>query len=263
VPYRIDLSDPPENAFDRLVALGALDIEVVRHGLAALLPDSVSPADLTSALGPIAIAVSPAIGRDDGSTWVISPRPVRAGGVLLVPAQLPAPAGALRLHDGPAFGTGLHATTALCLDALSEALDAGIPSRLLDVGTGSGVLALAALLRGVPRVVGLDIDPDALRVAAENARLNGLEERLRLVNGGPESVQGAWPIVLANLVAAPLIEMAPVLVRCVGPAGRLVLSGIPSSVAREVDQEYRRCGMRPGRSETRAGWTVLVLHAGW
>jgi ribosomal protein L11 methyltransferase len=263
VPYRVDLSNPPEAAFDRLVALGALDVELLPSGLAALLPDSVSAADLTGAIGPTAITVSPALGRDDGSTWVLSPQPVRAGGVLIVPAHLPAPADALRLHDGPAFGTGLHATTALCLDALEEALEAGIPPRLLDVGTGSGVLALAALLRGVPQAVGLDIDPDALQAAEENARLNGLEGRLRLVNGGPESVDGVWPIVMANLVAAPLIEMAPALVRRVGPAGRLVLSGIPSSVAREVDQAYRRCGMRAGRSESRAGWTVLVLFAGW
>ena len=113
------------------------------------------------------------------------------------------------------------------------------------MGTGSGVLALAALLRGVPEAVGLDIDPDALQAAEENARLNGLEGRLRLVKGGPESVDGVWPIVMANLVAAPLIEMAPALVRRVGPAGRLVLSGIPSSVAREVDQAYRRCGCEP------------------
>src|SRR5207302_8901086 len=132
----------------------------------------------------------------------------------------------LRLIDSAAFGTGLHPTTALCLEALGDALQAGIPDTILDVGTGSGVLALAALTMGVPRAVGIDIDDDALRTAAENAQLNDLHERLALVRGGPEAVTGTWPLVLANVLAAPLIDMAPLLVRRVGHHARLVVSGI-------------------------------------
>jgi len=263
VPYRIDLAHPPADALDRLVALGALDVESLGGGLAALLPDGVALSTLTESLGGAAVVVSSAVGRDDGSTWVLSPRPVRAGGLLVVPAHLPAPPGSLRLSDAAAFGTGLHVTTAMCLDAMEEALEGGVPARMLDVGTGSGVLALAALFMGVPEAVGLDIDPDALRAAAENARLNGVDARLRLVLGGPEAVDGVWPLVIANVVAAPLIEMAPALVRCIGSGGRLVLSGIPQFVSSEVEQSFRRCGMRRGRTETRAGWTALVLHAAW
>jgi ribosomal protein L11 methyltransferase len=98
------------------------------------------------------------------------------------------------------------------------------------VGTGSGILALTALKLGVPQAVGLEIDAEALPVAAENARRNHLADRLHLVLGGPEVVEGHWPLVVANVLAAPLMEMAPVLVRRLARSGRLVLSGIPCSV---------------------------------
>jgi ribosomal protein L11 methyltransferase len=134
---------------------------------------------------------------------------------------------------------------------------------VLDVGTGSGVLALAALMMGVPRALAIDIDDEALRVAAENARINGIGERLELRRGGPETVTGAWPLALANVLAAPLIEMAPALVRCVGHHGQLVLSGIPSSVEPDVDRAYRRLGMQRVRVKPRAGWVALVMQATW
>src|SRR5207253_9571138 len=108
-------------------------------------------------------------------------------------------------------------TTALCVEAIEDAVDLLQPVTLLDVGTGSGVLALAALMLGVPRAVAIDVDEQALRVAAENARLNGLRERVDLVSGGPDAVDGQWPLVVANLLAAPLIELADVFVRRLAP----------------------------------------------
>jgi ribosomal protein L11 methyltransferase len=125
------------------------------------------------------------------------------------------------------------------------------------------VLALAALVLGVPHAHGIDIDDGALRVAAENARLNALDERLQLTHGGPDVVAGTWPFIVANVLAAPLIEMAPVLVRRVGHHGQLVLSGIPTSVERDVDAAYRRLGMRHVRTTSRAGWIALVMQATW
>lgn len=240
MPYRIDISSQPRDALDQLVQLGALDIEAVEGGIAAILPDAVTPDAVASALGVANVAVSPAVGRDDGSVWRLSPR-----------------AGSLRMTDSNIFGSGHHPTTVLCLEAIEVA------DSLLDVGTGSGVLALTALMRGVPRAVGLDIDADALKAAAENARLNNLADRLELVLGGPDAVSGSWPVVVANVLAAPLIEMAPVLVRRVGHRGRLILSGIPWSLESEVRHAYMRLGMRHIRSETRAGWTVVVLQATW
>jgi ribosomal protein L11 methyltransferase len=86
---------------------------------------------------------------------------------------------------------------------------------------------------------------------------------LQLVLGDPAAVEGTWPLVVANVLAAPLMDMAPVLVRRVGGRGRLVLSGIPWSLISEVRQTYQHLGMRPIGSQTRAGWTVLIMQASW
>jgi len=255
---------PLSDAIDRLVGLGALDIEPTPDGgLAALMPDSATPERVACALGVDDLAVSPAIGRDADSVWVLRPRPVRAGRVRLIPATSDAEPGAVRLIDSPAFGTGLHPTTALCLEALDEIVAADPPDRLLDVGTGSGVLALAALQLGVSRVTAIDVDADALRVASENARLNAMSGRLELVLGDAGAVTGTWPLVLANVLAAPLIDMAPTLVRRVGHHGRVILSGIPASVEADVAREYRRLGMRHVQTRTRGGWIAMRLQASW
>ncbi len=266
MPYRVDVPDVADDALDRLVELGAIDAERPGEGaIAALMPDSVAPEQIAAALGVGVgdIAVSAAAGRDAGSVWVLSPRPISIGRLRIVPAHAEAEPGALRLVDAAAFGTGLHPTTAMCLEVVEEEVRIAPPDAVLDVGTGSGVLALAALMLGVPRAVGIDIDDEALRVAAENARINAIGERLQLTRGGPDAVTGTWPMVLANVLPAPLIEMAPVLVRRVGHHGQLVLSGIPSSVERDVDQAYRRLGMRHVRAKSRAGWAALVLRASW
>jgi ribosomal protein L11 methyltransferase len=264
VPYRVDVTRASDAALDRLVELGALDVEhSPGGGIAALMPDGVAPEHVAQALGVTDLSVSPAVGRDAGSVWTLSPRPTRVGRLWIVPAHAGAEPGVLRLTDSAAFGTGLHPTTVMCLEAIEECLQPTAAATLLDVGTGSGVLALAALLMGVPRALGIDTDAEALRAAAENARLNALDWRLQLARGGPDAVAGTWPLVVANLLAAPLVELAPVLVRRVGHHGRLVLSGIPSSVEGDVDRAYRRLGMHRVRTQSRAGWSALVLQASW
>jgi len=336
VPYRIDLAcnrpSDAESVFDRLVELGALDVEPTAGGLAAILPDGVSPEAVMTHTGQAVVSVSSAIGLDDGSVWVLRRRPVRAGRWGLVPegpedgsgpedpsrsnAAAAAPAGiasggrgpVIRLVNGAAFGTGLHPTTILCLEILDEILDEMLdrlpaeipdedlagepradvrqhaveaptggarapaaapvghrrpPLNVLDVGTGSGVLALAALTGGASHATGVDIDAEALRVAGENARLNGVAERLRLVHGDVAAVGGHWAIVTANVLAAPLIELAPALAHRLSHAGRLVLSGIPASVAPEVERAYRRLGLVHRGTRSRGGWTALVFEASW
>jgi ribosomal protein L11 methyltransferase len=263
VPYRLDVADPPADAFDTLVHLGALDVESIGGGLAAIMPDTVSERAVASALGVGDVQVSRAVGRDDDSVWMLTPRAVRVGSLVIVPSALPPAPGALRIADGPAFGTGLHPTTALCLEAIEELVTSDKPEMLLDVGTGSAVLALAALRHGVRLAVGLDIDPTALAVAGENARLNDLRRGLLLVRGTLESICGSWLLIVANIRAAELMAMAPAMVRRIASRGVVVLSGIPCSVADDVESAYRRLGMRSVRSVDRDGWTALVLRASW
>jgi ribosomal protein L11 methyltransferase len=265
MPYRVDLRGINTDTLDRLIDMGALDVELSTNGrLAALMPDSITLDDLRNALGDSAVvSSSPAAGRDAASVWILSPRPIDVGRVRIVPAEMEAQPGTIRLIDAPAFGTGLHPTTALCLEILSEMVARQVPDCVLDIGTGSGLLALAALTLGVPHAIGIDIDMEALRTAAENARLNGLEGRLRLVHGGPEVITGTWPLVLANVLAASLMEMAPSLVRRIGHHGRVVLSGIPVSVEQDVDLVYRRLGMRRLDARSRAGWIALTMQASW
>ena len=264
MPYRIDLTGAGDETLTRLVEMGALDVESTDGGgMAALLPDSVTPAEAARALGVDHVAVSPAVGRDDESVWVLRPRPVRVGSLRIVPAHLETEPGALRLIDAPAFGTGLHPTTALCLEALDDIVRADAPDAVLDVGTGSGVLALGALLRGVPRAMAIDIDPEALRAAAGNARLNGLGDRLQLAHGTPDLVPGRFPLVVANVLAAPLIEMAPALSHRVGHHGRLVLSGIRATLEPDVARAYRHVGLRSVEVRARGDWVALVLRAPW
>ena len=264
MPYRIDLHDAGDATLDRLVELGALDVESSSGGiLSALLPDSVALDEVRRIPGIGHVTATPAAGRDAGSVWILSPRPVRIGSLRIVPAHVAAEPGALRLIDGPAFGTGLHPTTALCLTALDEAVRHGPPEAVLDVGTGSGVLALGALTLGVPRATAVDVDEEALRIATGNARLNGLDKRLELIHGTPDTVTGRWPVVVANILAAPLIEMAPVLTRRVGHQGQLILSGIRSSLEADVTRAYRHAGMRCVDVRSRESWVALVLLASW
>ncbi len=264
MPYRVDVRDGGNNVLDRLVELGALDVESLSgRRLAAMMPDSVTPEQVASALGIDDVMVSPAVGRDDGSIWVLSPRTIQIGSVRIVAPDVEGGAGDLRLLDSDAFGTGLHATTALCLHVLDEVVRISPPNAMLDVGTGSGVLALAALRLGVPSALAIDVDDRALGVAADNARLNGLDTRLQLARGGPETLTGAWPLVFANVLAAPLIEMAPALVRRVARHGQLVLSGIPDSMELEVARAYIRLGMHHVDVLKRAGWIALTLRPSW
>lgn len=263
MPYRIDIPDQSADAFGTLIDLGALDLEATADGLAAILPDSVSPEAIAAALGVSNLNVSDATGRDNGSVWLLSSRAIRIGGLSIVSPESPASPKTLRLANSDAFGTGHHPTTALCIEIIEEILLSERIDRALDVGTGSGILALVALAMGVPEAVGVDTDPSALEAAAENARLNVMADRLQLSLGGPEVAQGTWPLVIANVLAAPLIEMAPVLVQRVGSGGRLIISGVASSLESEVRDAYEHFGMRKVHSKTRSGWTALLMQASW
>ena len=143
---------------------------------------------------------------------------------------------AIRLHRGLAFGTGEHPTTALCLAWLEAALVPG--SVVLDYGCGSGVLALAALRLGASRAFAVDTDPQALAAARANAELNALSQRLWI--GPPESLPAfRADVLLANILADPLIALAPAFAERVVTGGHLVLSGVLDAQRDRIENAYR------------------------
>lgn len=139
------------------------------------------------------------------------------------------------LDPGLAFGTGTHETTALCLEWLGGAKVEG--KKVMDFGCGSGILAVAALKRGASSAHAVDIDPQALEASQDNAQRNGVEENLSF----PDSSQlesGGYDIVLANILAGPLVSLADQLLRICRPGGDLVLSGILAEQSPMVREAY-------------------------
>jgi ribosomal protein L11 methyltransferase len=175
------------------------------------------------------------VSTEDWSTsWKENFKPLRVGRrLLIVPSWenvAPDPDDVvLRLDPGMAFGTGGHETTRLCLELLENIMDAmpimHSPS-VLDVGTGSGILAMAAVQLGAQRVCAVDIDPQAIDVAQENLALNGLQDQVECSTTPLESLQGCFDVILANILAEELVRLAPLLVERLAEGGSLVLSGI-------------------------------------
>lgn len=263
MPYRIDVTEPPAGVLDRLMAVDVLDFEESDRTFSAVIADSTPPEEIARLLHPFDVRFSGATGRDDGSVWVLRLRPFTLGRWRFVPADEGATTEGIRLGDGQPFGTGLHPTTVLCLEVMDALLDRVPCSAMLDVGTGSGILALAALQAGIPRVTALDVEFEALMHTRRVARMNGLASALSLVQGGPSAIAGSWPLVFANILPAVLIDCAPALAPRLARNGRLVLSGIPETMAGEVARAYERCGLRHAWSESKAGWSAVVLRPTW
>jgi ribosomal protein L11 methyltransferase len=172
--------------------------------------------------------------EDWSNSWKVHFKPLRVGKrLLIVPTweeTVPLPDDlVIRIDPGMAFGTGGHETTRLCLELLESVMENSplltTPS-LLDLGTGSGILAMAASLLGAGRIVALDIDPDAVDVARENLALNGLADQVECGTQPLETLTENFDIILANILAEELVRLAPYLTDRLNPGGSLILSGI-------------------------------------
>jgi ribosomal protein L11 methyltransferase len=160
----------------------------------------------------------------------------------------------LALDPGLAFGTGHHATTALCLEWLDAAQLTG--KTLVDYGCGSGILAIAALLLGAARAVAVDHDPQALEATRDNALENGVADRLQVLSSNGLSPMQA-DFLVANILAGPLVELAPRLTNLVAPGGALALSGILQDQTEQVAAAYAEgFDLEPPR--TREDWTLIA-----
>jgi ribosomal protein L11 methyltransferase len=247
-------------------------------------PDDLA---LLADLVPSAGGVAPAVEELDEQDWVTLSQaglePIRAGRFFVhTPAhrdEIPADAVAFEIDAGRAFGTGQHETTTGCLLALDRLKATGARfSDIADVGTGTGLLAFAAMhLWPAARAIASDIDPISIEVAEENARINHVkigrargQLELAVAPGLDHprlKARAPYDLLIANILAGPLIELAPSLAGALAPGGRLILAGLLDHQAEAVTAAYRRQGMMAGTQIVRGDWPTLVLRkrksTGW
>ena len=169
----------------------------------------------------------------------------------------------LTVDPGQAFGTGTHETTRMCLRMIEDVFDFSPPPRdVLDVGTGTGILGIAAARLGAKRVLAVDTDPVAVGVAAKNAAENGVADVLRAETTPLSAIPGDFDLVLGNLIAEILVDMAPELLRRTAPDGHLVLSGILAEKSGWVVEEFVKNGASLLAESADGQWTALLFHRG-
>ncbi len=234
--------------------------------LTALFPAGANPkgamAEAAAMLGvALPLAVTYPLAEQD---WVRAARdqfaPIRITGALwIVPSWCEAPdAGAvnIRLDPGLAFGTGSHPTTRLCLEWLAREIETG--ASVLDYGCGSGILAIAASMLGAGRVVGTDVDSQAIEASRANAATNNVAATFLPPEALADLDQGTFDIVVANILAKPLMLLAPVMAARVRVGGRIVLSGILSDQAFDVAAAYAPWFIIAVWTTGDDGWVAMV-----
>jgi len=204
------------------------------------------------------------IGNQDwGLSWRRFFHPERvAPGLMVFPEWEPVPASVdghvIRIDPGPAFGTGQHSTTGMCLEAMERFCPAR-PWSLLDVGTGSGILAIYGAKLGARIIEALDIDPEALRWAKRNIRLNGLEGAIQLSSRPLKDIDTSFSLVAANLILHEILTLLPLFPRLLDMEGRLILSGILRSQVQEVERSASEQGLCADQTLHREEWACMVF----
>jgi ribosomal protein L11 methyltransferase len=287
VSWALVVTAPPEELellAARLFDLGALGVELQEPGQPLMPGTTELPAGMGRCIAHFgereaARKAGHEVGRgeppvevaeqDWNVAWRKHHRPARVGRRSWVqPPWEDAPAGPgearVLIEPGMAFGTGSHPTTALCLERLDELLAARPGAAVLDVGTGSGILAFLAVKLGAGRVCGTENDPVALEAARRGAALNGLPAgRVLWMLGDPDEVPGPqYDMVVANILLNTLVDLAPQIARKIAPGGRAVLSGLLSPQAGKAEAAYAAQGLLPAWRNERDGWALVELSRG-
>lgn len=236
-----------------------LEVEL-DHGRVRLLADVADPALVDPRWSPTLLTVDDDTYLDVWRTWA---RPLRAGRrTVLHPAWLPRePADpddlVIVLDPGRAFGSGSHETTRLAIALLEDVVATG--DRVLDVGAGSGVLAVVACRLGAASALAIDVEEAAVAATAENAAQNGVGDRIEPSAAELAEVPGRYDLVVANIGGSVLFDLADDLVARVEPGGTLVLSGV---LVDRVDALVAACrGCREERRLDESGWSAVLLRA--
>jgi ribosomal protein L11 methyltransferase len=276
-----DLSEGLTNLVWELGALGVVEEERPGNGatLRAFFPETVAASVLEESVrgyldGLRELGFAPAADlhvvaladENWADAWRahFTPRPVGRRLLIVPPWDVPPANGRIvvTIEPGRAFGTGHHGTTAGCLEALESVIDRERPSRVLDVGTGSGILAIAAARLGVGAVLAVDDDPDAVACAMANAARNHVSDRVRCVLADAAGLrESRVPLLVANLLSAAHRRLAAQYQHSLAPGGTLLLGGILDGEAAEVVAALADHLLVHRASLSVEGWTTLELRA--
>jgi ribosomal protein L11 methyltransferase len=279
VSWALVVAAPPEELevmAAELFELGAAGVELQEPGMMLMpgtpaLPegmgraiahfedraDALEAADALGAEPPVEVPA-----QDWSTAWRAHHKTMKVGPRSFVHPPWEAPpqgAVAVAIDPGMAFGTGSHPTTALCLERTDELLLERPRASLLDIGTGSGVIALLAAKLGASRVAATENDGVALEAARRGAEANGIEGIEWILDGDPAAAPGTYDIVVANILLNTLEELAPRIASKVAGGGRLVLSGLLTAQGDAAEAAYVAQGLRPASHKESNGWLRVEL----